>query len=49
MARAIVATERLAAFEPLYDIDPRTGASLEVFYADRVLAGSFSRHEGWLR
>ena len=23
--------------EPLYDIDPRTGASIEVFYADRAL------------
>jgi hypothetical protein len=25
------------AHEPLYDIDPRTGASIEVFYADRAL------------
>ena len=25
------------AHEPLYDVDPRTGASIEVFYADRAL------------
>ena len=24
-----------AAHEPLYDIDPRTGVTIEVFYADR--------------
>jgi hypothetical protein len=49
MARAIVTAnaERRAAFEPLYDIDPRTGASVEVFYADRVLANSFGMREGW--
>ena len=23
--------------DPLYDIDPRTGADIEVFYADRAL------------
>jgi hypothetical protein len=38
-----------AAFEPLYDIHPRTGATIEVFYADRALAASFRlRGEGWL-
>jgi hypothetical protein len=26
-----------ARHEPLYDIDPRSGASIEVFYADRAL------------
>ncbi len=26
-----------AAFEPLYDIHPRTGATIEVFYADHAL------------
>jgi len=26
-----------AALEPLYDIHPQTGASIEVFYADRTL------------
>ena len=25
-----------AAHEPLYDIDPRTSATIEVFYADRT-------------
>jgi len=25
------------AHEPLYDTDPRTGATIEVFYADRAL------------
>ncbi len=39
--------KRRAAFEPLYDIDPRTGASIEVFYADTVLAKSFDRRSGW--
>jgi hypothetical protein len=35
-------------FEPLYDIDPRTGATIEVFYADRALAKSFGmRGPGW--
>jgi hypothetical protein len=49
MARAIVAgeAERRAAYEPLYDLDPLTGASIEVFYADRVLANSFETREGW--
>jgi hypothetical protein len=49
MSRAIVTAnaDRRAAFEPLYDIAPRTGASVEVFYADRVLAGSFDMREGW--
>jgi hypothetical protein len=49
MARAVISDpKRRSAFEPLYDIDPRTGASIEVFYADRVLAGSFgTRGAGW--
>ena len=35
------------AHEPLYDIDPRTGASIEVFYADRTLE-TFGRYgAGW--
>ena len=28
---------------PLYNIDPKTGARVEIFYADRALAASF----GW--
>ena len=49
MARAVISDpKRRPAFEPLYDIDPRTGASIEVFYADRVLAASFgTRGAGW--
>ena len=37
--------ERHPKFEPLYDTDPRTGATIEVFYADRMLAGM--RRAGW--
>jgi hypothetical protein len=49
MARAIVSKmNRRPAYEPLYDIDPRTGASIEVFYADKVLAESFGTGgAGW--
>ena len=39
--------ERRASYEPLYGIDPRTGAAVEIFYADRVLAGSFGTQPGW--
>jgi hypothetical protein len=39
--------DRRAANEPLYDVDPRTGAAVEVFYADDVLAKSFGTHTGW--
>jgi hypothetical protein len=37
--------KRRAAREPLYDVDPRTGGAIEVFYADHVLAGM--RGAGW--
>jgi hypothetical protein len=48
MARAIISDpKRRTAYEPLYDIDPQTGASVEIFYADRVLAKSFGRGPGW--
>lgn len=51
MARAIICDpKRRSAYEPLYDIDPQTGATIEVFYADRVLAASFgARGAGWFR
>jgi hypothetical protein len=40
---------RKPAFEPLYETHPRTGATIEVFYADRALAASFGlRGAGWL-
>jgi hypothetical protein len=50
VARAIVASQRALRpqYEPLYDIDPRTAASIEVFYADAVLAQSFGASgAGW--
>jgi hypothetical protein len=37
----------LARHEPLYDVDPRTGAAIEVFFADDVLAKSFGTRPGW--
>jgi hypothetical protein len=48
MARAIIcAPQQRAAGEPLYDFDPQTGATVEVFYADQVLANSFGTRRGW--
>jgi hypothetical protein len=35
------------SYEPLYDVDPYTGARIEVFYADTVLARSFGKCRGW--
>lgn len=35
------------AYEPLYEIDPLTGTSVEIFYADYALAKSFGRGAGW--
>jgi hypothetical protein len=43
----LVTLERRAVNEPLYDVDPRTGAIVEIFYADRALAKSFSTRPGW--
>ena len=36
-----------AAHKPLYDIDPRTGASIEVFYADCALETFGRGGAGW--
>ena len=36
-----------AAHEPLYDIDPRTGTSIEVFFADRALETFGRCGAGW--
>jgi hypothetical protein len=49
VARAIVSKmNRRPAYEPLYERDPQTGATIEVFFADRVLAESFGAHgAGW--
>jgi len=36
-----------AGREPLYDIDPKTGVSIEIFYADRTME-TFGRNcAGW--
>jgi hypothetical protein len=35
------------AYEPLYEIDPHTGITIEIFYADQVLAASFGANAGW--
>jgi hypothetical protein len=40
-------TKARAAFEPLYDVDPRTGASIEMFYADLALETFGRRGAGW--
>jgi hypothetical protein len=50
MARAVVTSnpEQRPAFEPLYAIDAQTGATIEVFHCDPVLARSFgTRGGGW--
>jgi hypothetical protein len=48
VARAVIShPKRHAAFEPIYDGDPHTGVSLEVFFADCVLAKSFGSRSGW--
>jgi hypothetical protein len=36
-----------ARHEPLYDINPRTGISIEVFYADRTLETFGKGGAGW--
>ena len=38
---------RRAAFEPLYEIHPRTGTTFEVFYADRALETFGRSGAGW--
>ena len=50
MARAVVTSnpERRPAFEPMYAIDAQTGAAIEIFHADLVLASSFQAlGPGW--
>jgi hypothetical protein len=34
-------------YEPLYDIDPETGVSIEVFYSDRTLETFGRGGAGW--
>jgi hypothetical protein len=48
VAQAVICEpKRRTAYEPLYDIDTQTGASVEIFYADRALAKSFGAPAGW--
>jgi hypothetical protein len=50
MARAIVTSSpsRRPVYEAPYEIDPHTGATIEVFYGDAVLARSFGAGgSGW--
>jgi hypothetical protein len=49
VARAVISDpKRHTAYEPLYEIDPQTGDSVEIFYADRAVARSFGTSEaGW--
>lgn len=39
--------KQCARREPLYDINPQTGVSIEVFYADRALESFGRRGTGW--
>jgi len=48
MATALTSkSDRPDRYEPLYDVDPRTGAAIEVFFGDAVLAKSFGKRPGW--
>jgi len=49
MAQAVVTSKstRYPQHEPFYDVDPRTGASVEVFFVDSWLAKSFGTSHGW--
>ena len=40
-------SKQCARREPLYDTDPQTGVSIEVFYADRALETFTRRGAGW--
>jgi hypothetical protein len=45
--RAPTSNPGQARHEPLYDIDPRTGASIEIFYGDRALETFGRCGAGW--
>lgn len=42
-----VTVERCAVNEPLYDVAPKSGDTVEIFYADGALAKSFGTRPGW--
>jgi hypothetical protein len=47
MAPLAPVSRQRAAHEPLYDINPATGMSIEVFYADRTLETFGRGGAGW--
>ena len=48
MARAVISGPiRRTILEPLYNFDAQSGVSIEVFFADCVLAKSFGTNPGW--
>jgi hypothetical protein len=40
-------SRRASKYEPFFDVDPVTGLSIEVFYADRTLETFGSSGAGW--
>jgi hypothetical protein len=47
MAPLTPVSRQRAAHEPLYDINPQTGISIEVFYSDRTLETFGRCGSGW--
>jgi hypothetical protein len=47
MAPLAPVSRQRAAHEPLYDINPQTGISIEVFYTDRTLETFGRSGAGW--
>ena len=47
MARTISDGSASTAFEPLFEINPQTGATVEVFFADRALETFGRCGAGW--
>ena len=49
MARPMNSAKQTAGGEPMYDVDPVSGATIEVFYADQASAPCFGvSSAGWL-
>ena len=46
MARSI-SSAQARRHEPIYEADPQTGDSIEIFHADEVLAKSLGDRTGW--
>jgi hypothetical protein len=47
MAPLAPVSRQRSAHEPLYDVNPQTGASIEVFYSDRTLETFGRGGAGW--